>query len=116
MNNQTFLIDRKKIWSKFLNLIPHNKKDIYYNSEYVDLYKNRECSPKCFIINQMIIYFYPFIKRRISGMNYYDTTTPYGYGGPIIKNYIKNLYCLNNYYESLKRIILCVNKLNFIQS
>ena len=55
MNNQTLIYNRKKIWSKFLNLIPDNKKDIYFNSEYVDL-QNRECSPKCFIINQMIIY------------------------------------------------------------
>ena len=118
MNNQTFLIDttEKKIWSKFLNLIPHNKKDIYYNSEYVDLYKNRECSPKCFIHKSNDnIYFYPFIKRRISGMNYYDITTPYGYGGPIIKNYDKKfiLEALNNYYGILEENNIVCEQVKF---
>ena len=51
MKYETFVIDpeEKNLWNKFLDLIPDNKKDIYYFADYVNLYKNKICKPKCFI-------------------------------------------------------------------
>jgi hypothetical protein len=106
MINQTFLIEakEKKLWNKFLNLIPKNKRDIYYFSDYVNLYKNKACEPKCYVYKTKDnIFFYPLIKRKITKTNYFDVITPYGYGGPIIKDYDKKfiLEALNNYYGIL---------------
>ena len=90
MKYETFVIDpeEKNLWNKFLDLFPDNKKDIYYFADYVNLYKNKICKPKCFIYkSKENIFFYPFIQRNISKTKYYDTITPYGYGGPITKIY-----------------------------
>ena len=106
MNNETFLIEpkNKKLWNQFLNSIPNNKKDIYYLPDYVNLYNNKICAPKCYIYkSKENVFFYPFIKRKILKTNFFDIITPYGYGGPIVKNYDKKfiLEALNNYYGIL---------------
>ena len=106
MRNETFFIEakEKKLWNKFLNLIPNSKKDIYYYPDYVNLYKNKTCVPLCYIYKSKDnIFFYPLILRKIAKTNYFDTITPYGYGGPIIKTYDKKfiLEALNNYYGLL---------------
>src|SRR5699024_109412 len=66
--------------------------DIYFDSNYGKLYENHEKGETNFFefdstygrIEHM------FIKRKIpnkiNGRSYYDIITPYGYGGPIIKN------------------------------
>ncbi len=102
MSSEIFLIEanEKKLWNKFLDIIPQNKKDIYYFADYVNLYKNKTCIPKCYIYKtEDNIFFYPFIKRKISNTNYFDTITPYGYGGPIIKRYDEKFIqdALNNF-------------------
>jgi hypothetical protein len=89
MEHETFIIEPtdKILWNKFLNTIPDDKKDIYYLADYVNLYKNKVCEPKCFIYKSKDnIFFYPFIKRSILKTKYYDLITPYGYGGAIMKN------------------------------
>ena len=88
MKNETHIINANEdsLWNKFLDLIPSNKQDVYYQANYVNLYNNKICEPKCFIYkSKENLFFYPFIKRNILDTNYYDSITPYGYGGPIIK-------------------------------
>ena len=102
MKKETFVIDSNDInlWNKFLDQLPKEKKDIYYLANYANLYKNKFCEPKCFIYKTNDnIFFYPFIKRKILNTNYYDTVTPYGYGGPIVMSNNKDFISasINNF-------------------
>ena len=77
-------------WQQILDLF--NLKDIYYTSEY--LLSALKLDPG----EAMLFYYtdeeghgeivYPFIKRQLmeNGSMFYDITTPFGYGGPILKN------------------------------
>ena len=112
MQSKTFIIDHndENLWKKFLNLIPDKKKDIYYFLDYVKLYRNKVCEPKCFIYkSEDNIFFYPFIKRSILKTKYYDIITPYGYGGPITKIDKKD-FCL----EALKSFANYIKENNII--
>lgn len=83
-------------------------KDIYFEENYGKLYEETENGKteifkyedaNGIITNQ-------FIKRIIPidiGKQYYDITTPYGYGGPIIEEYKKNKDELVNNYEKAFR-------------
>ena len=59
---------------------------------------------------------YMFIKRKvpylIEGKQYYDITTPYGYGGPVILSYNNKKELIKNYHNEfaaycLKNDIIC---------
>lgn len=84
--------------------------DVYFEEEYGKLYEKIENgkfehfeytdSNGCIVNN--------FLKRNISidvgeSAKYFDIVTPYGYGGPIIKELAGNREeLLNNYYQSFK--------------
>lgn len=85
-----------------------HKIDIYFDKNYGKLYEKAENGVADFyelktkngtIINQ-------FIKRevpqKIDGKKYYDITTPYGYGGPIIVETINKNALLEEYEHSFK--------------
>lgn len=66
-----------------------NLRDIYFTDEYCKIYENNgDGFLETFLLesdNGKIIY--KFLKREINdsqGKKYYDITTPYGYGGPLI--------------------------------
>lgn len=67
-----------------------NYKDIYFMKEYGEIFeKNGEGSLETFYFeNNIGSVLYRYLKREIpmevEGKKYYDTITPYGYGGPII--------------------------------
>lgn len=118
MKYETFIIKPKNkiLWNKFLDLISDSKKDIYYLADYVNLYKNKICEPQCFIYkSQENIFFYPFIKRSIPKTKYYDIVTPYGYGGPIVKDDEKEflLTALNNFSNYIKENSIICEQIKF---
>lgn len=73
-----------KSWNKYLNLIQNNKKDIYFQEEYFNLYETENDFSEAFIytLNEKVFLF-PYLKRKIifENKNIYDFETPYGYGG-----------------------------------
>ena len=78
----SYVIDTydKKLWNYNLNLIPDHNKDIYYFSNYVNLYRNTTNHPKCFIYKSEENVFLSIHKKSILKSSYYDLITPYGYG------------------------------------
>ena len=87
---------------EILDEFPTQKKDIYFQPEYSLLYQNNSKKSLCFYFNnKKKIFFYPFLLQNINKIdNYFDITTPYGYGGPITntndKSFIKEAEkCLN---------------------
>ena len=118
MQNETHIINAKEnnTWNKFLDQIPKNKKDVYYHANDANLYNNKICKAKCFVYkSKENIFFYPFIKRNILNTNYYDSITPYGYGGPIIKFNDKNflIEALNSYSSYLKENNIICEQIKF---
>ena len=89
-------------FSIFSAEFPSQKKDIYFQPEYSLLYQNNYKKSLCFYFNdKKKIFFYPFLLQNINKIkNYFDITTPYGYGGPITntndKSFINDAEkCLN---------------------
>lgn len=71
--------------------------DIYFEPDYGKLYENMENGERVFYehSNEYGTITNLFIKRKIpidlkDGITYFDITTPYGYGGPIINNVVNN--------------------------
>lgn len=79
------------------------EKDIYFDENYGKLYERCELGKahvfKCETKNGIIIN--QFIKREIpitlNNVKYYDIVTPYGYGGPYIKEASNKAELLNDY-------------------
>jgi len=73
--------------------------DIFFTPAYAELYADEDSQPEVidFSCEHGNVY-YSFLKRRIHNINelYYDITTPYGYGGPIITE------CYTNETELVK--------------
>lgn len=65
--------------------------DIYFEPNYGKLYEEIEDGEAVFFHHKSKLgeIYHSFIKRKITekvnGIQYYDITTPYGYGGPVIK-------------------------------
>ncbi len=87
------IIKEKNDWNHLLN-IEFSKKynDVFFNYDYFDLYtKNYNSNLEgVFWEDENVKIFWPHLVRDISKINqfkkfkYYDLTTPYGYGGPLI--------------------------------
>ncbi|MDR2182964.1 MAG: GNAT family N-acetyltransferase, partial [Clostridiales bacterium] len=61
--------------------------DIYFLPEYANLYADGDTTPEVFDFEcEHGRVHYSFLRRRIDfkGDIYYDITTPYGYGGPVV--------------------------------
>ena len=72
MKYETFILEPKDkiLWNKFLELIPDNKKDIYYLADYVNLYninckntKNPEY--QCDVLKKILDNCFIFKARKI---------------------------------------------------
>lgn len=80
-----------KAWDSYLELLPIEKRDIYYQNQYCLMEQMQESGEaELFVFEDGDnIGIYPFIKRVISqsffDAEYYDIETPYGYGGPVVK-------------------------------
>lgn len=75
-------------WNETLNTLPIELHDIYFTSDYHQLYETNSSYSRCFIYKEgPRVAFYPFLLNRIENYGfdklYYDIETVYGYGGPI---------------------------------
>lgn len=84
--------------------------DIYYNIDYCKLYEKKNEKIEKFIYeNEIGKILNIFLKRKIEislDKEYYDITTPYGYGGPIIldlKDKNKKDILIQEYYEAFSK-------------
>jgi lipid II:glycine glycyltransferase (peptidoglycan interpeptide bridge formation enzyme) len=102
-------------WNCYLELIPNDRKDIYFTEEYTNLYvDDGHKTALCYVcFEDATVLLMPFIRGDIDGI-VYDFETPYGYGGPItnsddklwIISALKEMYCLftrENYVAGLIR-------------
>src|SRR5699024_243373 len=96
--------------------------DIYFEANYGKLYEKMEDGKSEYyeFSNQYGSITNVFIKREVpiridSEEQYYDITTPYGYGGPIIKKVVKGkkTELVESYKEDFKKYCL-KNKIFFI--
>ena len=72
-------------WNKYLDLIPDNKKDVYFYEEYVKLYQDKNSEAVCIVAEEKdFVILLPIIRRKFC--NFFDFETPYGYGGLISNN------------------------------
>ena len=87
-------------------------KDIYFDENYGKLYekveKGEACVFECHTDNGIIIN--QFIKRKIplaiDGVEYFDIVTPYGYGGPYIKECSNKELLLKDYEQEFQKYCL----------
>ena len=73
-------------WNSYLDEFPSERKDVYFQEEYVKLYETDDEKAACFFFEEGNKQFlFPFLKREFyyDGKTYFDFETPYGYGGPI---------------------------------
>jgi hypothetical protein len=107
------VISEENKWNDFLNKFRKENKDVYFSYTYVKSHdKNKDGLARCSIFegeNGMKI-IYPFIITRIPdyGLNfeYFDISSCYGYGGPLIEDYnetdrtefekLFHIWCVNN--------------------
>jgi len=82
----------KEAWKNILKKFPQNSYDVYFYSEYLNLYYDMEkgSSPLLFTYQQDNDYWiYPFVLRPIplelqkTDQRYFDLESAYGYGGPL---------------------------------
>lgn len=80
--------------------------DVFFLPEYGKLYEqieNGECRTFCFVTDTIRIQ-NVFIKRPVpwlvDGVQYYDVTTPYGYGGPVVIEGTATPEMIDNYYSA----------------
>ena len=83
----------KETWNRILNKL--NINDIFFSYEYFEIYKtNYNVDLEAvYWEDENVIIFFPHLVRNIKNIplfkelkeDYYDLTTPYGYGGPVVK-------------------------------
>ncbi|MFD1020666.1 peptidoglycan bridge formation glycyltransferase FemA/FemB family protein [Thalassobacillus hwangdonensis] len=78
-----------QLWKKAVE--QSDEKDIYYTPDYFRLSEKQEEGKGCafYFENQYGAVLYPFLLRNLKSLSneftdWYDITTPYGYGGPLI--------------------------------
>lgn len=73
-------------WNQWLEVFPHDRRDVYFYEEYIKLYADNNQQAVCYVYedNGRVLLF-PFLLRsfEFEGKAYYDFETAYGYGGPI---------------------------------
>ncbi len=79
------LIESKEEWTQKLSEI--GSYDFYHTYDYHTISKKKEEDPILVVYeeNDLVIAI-PFLRRPISGTEYFDLTSVYGYAGPISKN------------------------------
>lgn len=101
MDGEFFWLDysQKDIWSDWILRLPYEKRDIYYNPEYIRLYEANGSKACCYVYaKKEDVYIYPFIKDPIPQLpGYFDIYTAYGYGGPVSNS--NDLTFLNEAYH-----------------
>ncbi|MCM3598330.1 GNAT family N-acetyltransferase [Metabacillus idriensis] len=102
-------------WYDYYNLLDPNFQDIYFTPEYCEVYeKNGEGEAVLFIYQEgeKFVY-YPFLKRKLSKLthlsllkyylnDFFDITTPYGYGGPLTNKPVDEQF-LKNFNEQFRQ-------------
>ena len=80
-------------WMKLWRALPVERQDVFFLPGYLESYHNEKrgkgmCAA---IVENKSVLLYPFLKREITydlekntSKQYYDITTPYGYGGPVV--------------------------------
>lgn len=80
--------------------------DVFFEPAYGRLYERVEnCQCSVFTYDSCIgsvcnMYLMRPVPWLVDGVQYYDTTTPYGYGGPIITKGSASLELINGYYQA----------------
>lgn len=75
-------------WDSYLQLIPNDRKDIYFEEKYVKMYETDRVKAVCFIYEDLDnIFLLPFLRREfiINNAVFFDLEIPYGYGGSVTK-------------------------------
>ena len=77
---------QKDKWEESLSKFPDEKRDVYFDPEYVKLYEDGSRKAVCFIfVKDKSIFVYPFLQQAIQqAEGYFDICTPYGMGGLFI--------------------------------
>ena len=101
----------KETWNRILNKL--NINDIFFYYEYFEIYKtNYNVDLEAvYWEDENVIIFFPHLVRNIKNIplfkelkeDYYDLTTPYGYGGPVVKIKVDKE---NKIKESIKKFKL----------
>lgn len=81
------IIEDKFAWNRVVSEFP--EKDVYYSFEYCQWNAEKENGQARLVYfqNDQGSLIYPFILRKIdhgAGRQFFDITTPYGYGGPLL--------------------------------
>ncbi|WP_330112136.1 GNAT family N-acetyltransferase (plasmid) [Cetobacterium somerae] len=102
-------MEDKQKWQEKFKLIKN--KDVQYTYEYLYVFSKYESAEQIlfYFESKNGVVYYPFLKRKIKGTEYYDITSQYGYGGPLYngeeynkENLIQefrrkfDMYCLEN--------------------
>ena len=98
MNCNVLTLSDKDKWNKYLHKLPINQQDIYFTSEYYELYeRNGDGKALCFVFEQdEEIALYPFLINSVNELGYdldaeyYDIQGAYGYNGVVTSSYKTN--------------------------
>lgn len=80
-------------WMRLWNILPIERQDVFFLPGYLEACQNEKRGKgMCMAVTENeSVFLYPFLKKEISfdtenseGRKYYDITTPYGYGGPVV--------------------------------
>ena len=99
-------LENKEEWTDYLQLIPSEKRDVYFAPEYYSLYQNYGGGEACSFVLEKDgdIVMYPFLLNPITPLGYklnkeyYDIQGAYGYNGIIASN--NNPGLINDFWES----------------
>ncbi|NRD76323.1 GNAT family N-acetyltransferase [Bacillus sp. BRMEA1] len=94
-------------WNLYIKRFSHL--DIYYSREYLQLFAKEQhgISEAIYYENDDGKVFYPYIKREIQiKEGYFDTITPYGYGGPVLEG---KQTVMKEFYDCFKAYCLKQN-------
>ncbi len=87
-------VERRQ-WLTLLEKIPADRRDVYFQPEYIQAYVNSaDVEAYCAIyVSDSAILMYPFLKSRLiqendlsKGESLYDIQSAYGYGGPVVNS------------------------------
>ncbi len=116
-NYKILTLAEKDEWSRYLSNLPIDQQDIYFTSEYYELYeKNGDGTAQCFVFEKEgEIALYPFLLNSVNELGYcldveyYDIQGAYGYNGVVSSSidldFRINFYQCFREYCSKKRII-----------
>ena len=97
------LVEIRDTWNKCLDLIPDNKRDIYFFEEYVKLYQDDISKALCVVAQENDnILLLPIIRRQFE--TFFDFETPYGYGGPLVNT--DDIRWIESALQSMKQFLV----------